>query len=107
MYGKHQIVAQAFVYGDSLQSSLVSVIVPDEIPFVAWAKENGFKADNWKDLVKMKEVRDAVQKVLDQFGRDNGLKGFENAKAVYLESELFTLENGLLTPTFKLKVNDF
>lgn len=26
VYGKHEIVAQAFVYGDSLQSTLVSII---------------------------------------------------------------------------------
>ena len=31
------------------------------------------------------------------------LQGYELVKAVYLESELFAVENELLTPTFKLK----
>jgi hypothetical protein len=33
----------------------------------------------------------------------NGLKSFETVSAVYLESEPFSVENGLMTPTFKLK----
>lgn len=104
VYGKHPIVAQSFVYGDSLQSTLVGVIVPDEEPFTAWAKEQGFGSKTYKELCADDKVRKAVQKVLQDTGRANGLKGFEAVKAVYLETEPFSAENGILTPTFKLKV---
>ena len=33
----------------------------------------------------------------------NGLHGFETPKAICLDSEPFSAENGLTTPTFKLK----
>ena len=33
-------VAQAYVYGDSLKSCAVAIIVPDEDAVSAWAKEN-------------------------------------------------------------------
>ena len=33
-------VAQAYVYGDSLKSSAVAIIVPDEEMVTLWAKEN-------------------------------------------------------------------
>lgn len=35
--------------------------------------------------------------------RANDLKGFEIPKALYVHNELFSVENDLLTPTFKLK----
>ena len=33
-------MAQAYLYGDSLKSSAVAIIVPDEEAVSAWAKEN-------------------------------------------------------------------
>lgn len=103
MYGKHELVAQAFVYGDSLQSTLVGVIVPDEEQFMKWATENG-KKGSFKELCADPAICKEVQKILDATGRANGLKGFENVKAIHLETEPFSGANDLLTPTFKLKV---
>jgi len=45
-------------------------------------------------------------KDLDQQAKTGGLKGFEKVKDIYLHDELFSVENGLLTPTMKSKRND-
>jgi long-chain acyl-CoA synthetase len=44
-----------------------------------------------------------IYKVLDDTAKEAGLKGFEKIKNVYFEPNPFTIENNLLTPTFKLK----
>lgn len=42
-------------------------------------------------------------KELHGLGQRDGLKSFEQVKDIHVDSELFTIENGLLTPTMKSK----
>ena len=42
-------------------------------------------------------------KELAAAAKSNKLKGFERIAAVHLEPEAFSAENGLMTPSFKLK----
>ncbi len=39
------------------------------------------------------------------YAKANGLKGFEMIRAIVLTHEAFTVENDLMTPTFKVKRN--
>jgi long-chain acyl-CoA synthetase len=45
----------------------------------------------------------AVLKSVQEEGRAAGLKGFEQVAAVALAPEPFSVENNMMTPTFKLK----
>ena len=56
-----------------------------------------------QELCKSEAVKKAALKELQTVGRAKGLKGFEETKALHLEPEPFTVENEMLTPSFKLK----
>lgn len=101
VYQKHELVAQAFVYGDSMQSSLVGVIVPDKDSFPGWVTKH--HASETNSPYTSEVVKKEVLKALNAFGKQNDLKGFEQIRAIYLSEEEFSVENDLLTPTFKLK----
>ncbi|CAG8537619.1 13126_t:CDS:2 [Ambispora gerdemannii] len=103
IYQKHELVAQAYVHGDSLQASLVGVIVPDNEVLTRWAKENGFEDKSFKELCEEPKVKNHILQTLAKYGKAHDLKGFENIKNIYLSPEPFSAENDLLTPTFKLK----
>ncbi|KAI8344489.1 hypothetical protein BC941DRAFT_408769 [Chlamydoabsidia padenii] len=92
------MVMQAFVYGDSLQSSLVAVIVPDPETFLGWAK-----GDDMIGLCGQPKVVDALLDHIKKVAQQGGLKGFEIPKAIFLEPIPFSIESGILTPTMKLK----
>ncbi|CAA7405906.1 unnamed protein product [Spirodela intermedia] len=103
VYAKCKFVAQCFVYGDSFNASLVAVISVDQDSLRGWASSNGVQYEDLEQLCRDPRARAAVLADLDAIGREAKLRGFEFVKAVTLVPEPFTLENGLLTPTFKIK----
>ncbi|CAG7872260.1 unnamed protein product [Brassica rapa] len=103
VYTKCRFVSQCFIHGDSFNSSLVAIVAVDPDVMKDWAASEGIKYENLAQLCKDPKVRKAVLAEMDIVGREAQLRGFEFAKAVTLVPEPFTLENGLLTPTFKVK----
>ncbi len=104
VYIRAPLVAACFIHGDSLAPALVAVVVPDEEVLQAWAKERGHPAaSNVRALCADPKVIAAVYEQMQACAEEAGLRSFEQAKAVHLHPEVFTVESGLITPTFKLK----
>lgn len=100
------LIGQAFVHGDSLQSALVAVIVLDEEPVrsLLEASENSSLANaSLSEICKSNQLKSVIMGEIKKIGKANGLHGFEIPKAIHLTENPFTVEDGLLTPTFKLK----
>ena len=102
-------MAQVFVYADSLQDHVVAVVVPDPEKFAGLVtKVTGTTvvASNVPALLAASldpRVNAAVLQELAGYGDRAKLNGFEKIKAIFISLEPFTMENDLLTPTFKTK----
>lgn len=111
-----------YVHGDSLQSELVGVVVPDPEYCTQWAKDHGLlppstpagvplapgvpPSPHMIELCQNPKFRAAIQADLDSLGRKDKLRGFEFVKAIHLEPEVWSVDNNMMTPTFKLKRNE-
>ncbi|CAM9837072.1 unnamed protein product [Ectocarpus sp. 6 AP-2014] len=97
------LVAQSYVHGDSLRSSLVAVIVPDPDAAAGWADANGCGNASMVELCRNPGLKADVMLELETVAERAGLQRFEKVRAIHLEPDPFSAQNGLLTPTFKLK----
>ncbi|XP_048851563.1 long-chain-fatty-acid--CoA ligase 1a [Brienomyrus brachyistius] len=102
IYIRSDPVAQAFVHGDSLQACLVAIIVPDPDFLPDWARKRGIEG-SYTELCRNQEVKNAILEDIMRLGREAGLKSFEQVKDIVLHPEMFSIQNGLLTPTLKAK----
>ncbi|XP_053272582.1 long-chain-fatty-acid--CoA ligase 1a isoform X2 [Pleuronectes platessa] len=105
VYNRSDPVAQIFVHGDSLQAYLVAIVVADPEYLPVWAKKQGLEG-SFSELCSKKEVKDAILQDILRLGKEAGLKSFEQVKDIALHPEMFTVQNGLLTPTLKAKRNE-
>ncbi|KAM9622301.1 long-chain-fatty-acid--CoA ligase 1 isoform 2-T10 [Trichechus inunguis] len=102
IYVRSEPVAQVFVHGESLQSFLIAIVVPDVETLCPWAKKRGLEG-SLEELCRNKDVKKAILEDMVRLGKDSGLKPFEQIKGIALHLELFSVDNGLLTPTMKAK----
>ncbi|KIJ44209.1 hypothetical protein M422DRAFT_30387 [Sphaerobolus stellatus SS14] len=108
-YSGSPCISQIFVHGDSLKDHLIAVIVPDAEHVCNLVKrlhghtihvtDEKAVAEAIRDL----KVKSALFEEINKQGKKSGLKGFESVKKILLTMDMFTAENGTLTPTFKIK----
>ncbi|KAI8993667.1 hypothetical protein BDB01DRAFT_832453 [Pilobolus umbonatus] len=107
VYLKDPIIAQIYLHGDSLQSTLVAIVVPEPETLAATVSAKlpalAAKKLTYEQLCKVPEVNALILSIMTKSGKKAALRGFEFAKAIYLESDPFSIEKDLLTPTLKVK----
>ncbi|XP_077158370.1 long-chain-fatty-acid--CoA ligase 1 isoform X2 [Paroedura picta] len=102
VYARSEPVAQIFVHGESLQAFLIAIVVPDPEVLSSWAKKRGI-GGSYEELCKNKDIKKYILEDMLKVGKEYGLKSFEQVKGISLHTDMFSIENGLLTPTLKAK----
>jgi len=108
-YATCSAIAQLFVYGQSSQSYLVALLVPEPPVFAKLATRILGKpvaednADEMKAAAGDTRVKKEIAAMMDVAAKESGLQGFEKVKKFDVILEPFSTDNGMMTPTFKLR----
>jgi long-chain acyl-CoA synthetase len=94
------LVGQAALVGDKHKFACV-LISPNFAALEGWAKGQGIAAGDHAALVKDAKVVRAYQEIVDKVNM--GLANFESMKRMSVVPEEWSLEDGTLTPSMKLK----
>ena len=92
-------IEQVLVYGDK-RPHLVALIVPDKEFVSAYAKIEG-KSNDLTELVQDGEFREVIGAAMKRINKR--LSPIERIRRFKIMPEAFTIENGMMTPTLKLK----
>lgn len=103
IYLQCPLTTSIWVYGNSFESFLVAVVVPDRRALEDWAVNHLHEAVDFKSLCENPNARKYVLDEINSTAQKHKLRGFEMLKAVHLEPTPFDIEKDLITPTFKLK----
>jgi long-chain acyl-CoA synthetase len=105
---KSKYVNQICVTGESTEDHILAILVPKKADILEFLKSINIDADyeNLNSHLNNDLLKKEILKDLETLGRSNGAKGFEVVKNVHLTLDEFTEENGLMTPTKKVKRNE-
>lgn len=71
----------------------------------AWAKENGVLNQDPQEIIKDPSFKRLILDEIQRISTEQKLNSLEKPKDVFITLQMFSAENDLLTPTFKLKRN--
>lgn len=92
-------IGNVMLYGDNRLYN-IAVLQPEFPMLEQYASDNGIPGSG-KELLENQQVIDLFQQEIDHYS--SSFKGYEKPKKFYLSSEEWAIDNGLLTPTLKLK----
>lgn len=95
-----EYIEQAMVWGDR-RPYLVALIVPSRLALEKFGRANGLNFVDTADLLDRPKVRELYRREID--AALTGFAQYEQVRNFRLIPEPFTVENGLLTPSLKLR----
>ena len=114
---KQNCITQFQICGDSYQSALVAIVIPDEDVVKQWAADSGdasLSGLDVKTLCKTEALKACIMNEIKTYAKKNGLHGFETPREQQIVHPIFnclleiprtSFHSGVMTPPPAEKIN--
>ncbi|MBN8535877.1 MAG: long-chain fatty acid--CoA ligase [Deltaproteobacteria bacterium] len=94
------LISHALIHGDQ-KKYVIALITLDKDKTLAWAKSNAINISDWNELISHSLVVDNIRTTIINLNAE--LASHESIKKHQIIPDDFTVENGSLTPSLKVK----
>jgi len=94
------LIANAMIYGDNREHN-VALVVPDLDALDRWATEQGMRCASTAALLESELVKARMLEEIDERGK--ACRPFERVRQIALIEDNFSTQNGMLTPSLRIK----
>ena len=98
-----KVCDQIFIYGDSTRNCLVAIVVPNRDSVAKFLGKTSITDDEYKEACGTEALCNEIKDRLEKFAIEKNLPGYERVRSVACEWDPWTVDNGCMTPTLKLK----
>lgn len=103
---KSPFIDQIMLVGQD-KDALGALIIPNEGSIAEWADKNNIKYDNASEIKQIPEINRLFRQILKDCVQSRpNYRTFEKIQHIRLLDEPFTIDNGLMTQTMKLRKNE-
>jgi long-chain acyl-CoA synthetase len=102
-YEEVPAIEQLYVYGDSGRVCLTAVIIPRRAEIAKILGKAELTDVEFKEACANTAVKSAVLEQMGVAAKARGLFGFQQVKGIHLDTLVWSPDNNLLTPTFKVR----
>ena len=93
-------IEQIMVVGEG--KKMPAAVIQPNVEYVTnWLKEKGIHCNSLAEAVKEPLLKEVIEKEIEQHNLNFG--SWEQVKKIIIDTDEFTVDNGCLTPTFKVK----
>uniref|UniRef100_A0A3B0N7I6 Long-chain acyl-coa synthetase, putative n=1 Tax=Theileria annulata TaxID=5874 RepID=A0A3B0N7I6_THEAN len=100
-YVNAKLVDQVFVHGEPTENHLVGIVVVSKENVELWAQVNGLGNKTVQELLNNEKLITRIRDDFEKIAKTQNFNSLERLKVFKLIDQPFSVEDGMLTPTFK------